>query len=232
MQSFGNIIAKYRKKNHLSQQELSHLIGLEGLSTTNKSISNWEKNIAEPSATMLMTICKILKITDLYGEYYGSNPDYLLSQLNERGKEKALDYISMLHESEKYAIPKAEVIPFQRSIRLYDIPASAGPGNFLEDSPYCEIEVGEEVPINADFGIHISGNSMEPLFIDGQIVWIHKQPQLSNGEIGIFLLDGEVYCKKIRIEEHLMFLQSLNPDYKPILITNHANFTTFGKVVG
>lgn len=57
------------------------------------------------------------------------------------------------------------------------------------------IEVGEEVPDNADFGIRISGDSMEPQFVNGQIVWVHQQNNLETNEIGIFFLDGNAYCK-------------------------------------
>ena len=71
MHSLGEIIAKYRKKNKLSQKELSNMLGNIGHSTSNTSVSNWEKNFSEPTSSMLMAICKVLGITDLYGEYYG-----------------------------------------------------------------------------------------------------------------------------------------------------------------
>ena len=35
--------------------------------------------------------------------------------------------------------------------------------------------MGNEVPETADFGVTISGNSIEPRFIDGQTVWVHEQ---------------------------------------------------------
>ena len=47
MHSLGEIIAKYRKKNKLSQKELSNMLGNIGHSTSNTSVSNWEKNFSE-----------------------------------------------------------------------------------------------------------------------------------------------------------------------------------------
>ncbi len=94
------------------------------------------------------------------------------------------------------------------------------------------LEVGKEVPANADFGIRISGDSMEPQFINGQIVWVHQQETLSTGEIGIFCLDGNAYCKKLKDDAEGLFLISLNIKYEPIKIKETDSFKIFGKVVG
>ena len=160
------------------------------------------------------------------------NPDNPLSELNEEGKEKALEYISLLVDSGKYAQEKATIIPFTRVIKLFDIPASAGTGSFLDSDDFTEIEVGEEVPTDADFGIRISGDSMEPRFINGQIVWVKQQETLLNGEIGIFYLDGNAYCKKIKDDKEGLFLISLNSKYNPIPVADNNSFKVFGKVVG
>jgi len=117
-------------------------------------------------------------------------------------------------------------------IRLFDIPASAGVGNFLDGDNFTEIEVGEEVPETADFGIRISGDSMKPRFVSGQIVWVQKQETLNNGEIGIFFLDGNAYCKKLQDDEKGLYLISLNSTYEPIAINENQTFKIFGKVVG
>ena len=115
---------------------------------------------------------------------------------------------------------------------MFDIPASAGTGNFLDGDNFTEIEVGEEVPDNADFGIRISGDSMEPRFVNGQIVWVQKQDTLNSGEIGIFFLDGNAYCKKLQDDEKGLYLISLNSKYEPISITENQTFKIFGKVIG
>jgi phage repressor protein C with HTH and peptisase S24 domain len=232
MHSLGEIIAKYRKKNKLSQKELSNMLGNIGYHTSNTSVSNWEKNFSEPTSSMLMAVCRVLGITDLYGEYYGVNPDNPLSELNEEGKEKVLEYISLLVDSGKYTPEKVTVIPFTRMIKLFDIPASAGTGSILDGENFTELEVGEEVPADADFGIRISGDSMEPRFINGQIVWIKQQDALLNGEIGIFYLDGNAYCKKLKDDEDGLYLISLNSKYNPIPVTDNNSFKVFGKVVG
>ena len=143
-----------------------------------------------------------------------------------------MEYISLLVDSGKYTPEKATIIPFTRVIKLFDIPASAGTGSFLDSDDFTEIEVGEEFPTDADFGIRISGDSMEPRFINGQIVWVKQQETLLNGEIGIFYLDGNAYCKKIKDDKEGLFLISLNSKYNPIPVTDNNSFKVFGKVVG
>ena len=72
MKKIGEIISTYRKKNHLSQTELSSILLKNGFQIGNKAISNWEKDKTEPSASTLLFLCKYFGITDIYGEYYGS----------------------------------------------------------------------------------------------------------------------------------------------------------------
>ena len=230
MKKLGKIIATYRKQNNLSQTQLSEILIKNGFKASNKAVSSWEKDTTEPSASLLLFLCKLLGITDIYGEYYGNNPSNPLSELNEKGQEKALDYIQLLVDSGKFQ--NATIIPFRRTIRLFDIPASAGVGNFLDGDNFTEVEVGDEVPETANFGIRISGDSMEPRFVNGQIVWVQKQDTLNNGEIGIFFLDGNAYCKKLQDDEKGLYLISLNSTYDPIAINDNQTFKIFGKVVG
>ncbi len=229
MKKVGDIICTYRKKNGLSQAELSNILIAHGYKASNKAVSSWERNTTEPSASLMLFLCKLLKINDIYSECYGSNPVDPFSELNAEGKEKALDYIELLVESGRYK--KATILPFLRKIRLFDMPASAGVGNFLDGDDYTEIEVDETVPATADFAIRISGDSMEPKFTDGQIVYVQKQETLSNGEIGIFFLDGCAYCKKLDETEKALHLLSLNKAYDPIQVKENQTFKVFGKVV-
>lgn len=52
-----------------------------------------------------------------------------------------------------------------------------------------------------------------------------------NGEIGIFFLNGDAYCKKLQDNKEGLFLISLNKKYDPIPVSKEASFKIFGKVV-
>ena len=116
----------------------------------------------------------------------------------------------------------------KRLLRLYDIPVSAGLGNYLDGSNYEMIEVDDLVPDSADYAVRVNGDSMMPRFVDQQIIFIHEQPALDEGEIGIFCLNNDAYLKKLGRG----CLISLNSEYDLIPIREHDDLKVFGKVVG
>ncbi len=93
------------------------------------------------------------------------------------------------------------------------------------------VVVGSEVPESASFGIRLNGDSMTPRYLDGQIVWVYRTSELLNGDIGIFFLDGNAYCKRLHKESNLLELVSINPAYAPIPITEASDFRIYGRVV-
>lgn len=116
----------------------------------------------------------------------------------------------------------------KRHLRLYDMPVSAGFGSYLDSGDYELIQADDSVPGTADYAVRVSGDSMTPRFMDRQIIFIHEQPVLDEGEIGIFLLNSQAYLKKLEKG----FLVSLNSAYAPIPVQACDDFKVFGKVVG
>lgn len=106
------------------------------------------------------------------------------------------------------------------------------PGELLDGTDYDTVEVGDEVSPNADFGVRIAGDSMEPRFVHGQIVWVHRQETLRSGEIGVFLYNGAGYCKRFERAPGRVELVSLNPRYAPIRVAEGDELRVFGRVVG
>ena len=117
-----------------------------------------------------------------------------------------------------------------RSLPLYSLAVSAGTGQFLENAGYDMVEVGSEVSPQADFGVRIAGDSMAPRFVNGQIVWVHRQNTLEHGQIGIFGYDGSAYCKRLELHRQAPRLCSLNPAYAPIPMTESVR--PCGRVIG
>ena len=240
MESIGAIITAYRKKAHMSQFELAALLQEEGIDVTSKTISAWETGRNEISARIFLHLCRILEIPDCLEEYFGHNPNNPLALLNAAGKKKALSYIDLLLYPQSY-VKEPHITPYTaassqkdgiKKLRLYDARVSAGSGDFLDSDYYTTIEVPEEEARGADFAVTVSGDSMEPLFRDRDIVFVHRQETLENGEIGIFSLDNKAYIKKFNNVGFAVFLMSLNPRYLPIPVDpNRASFRIFGKVV-
>ena len=72
---------------------------------------------------------------------------------------------------------------------------------------------------------------MQPRYTNGQIVWVHQQETLEEGQIGIFELNGECFCKQLSYENQQTQLISLNKEYAPRLVQEGDSFRTFGRVV-
>lgn len=85
--------------------------------------------------------------------------------------------------------------------------------------------------IKADFALRIKGDSMLGAGIfPNDIVFIKKQSELENGEIGAILIEDEATLKKFYKEEGTIVLQPENDFYKPIILTN-GNVKILGKLV-
>ena len=240
MKDIARILTEYRKKAGYSQKEVADLLTREGKETKDKSIYTWEKGRSTPNPTQFLLLCKIYGITDIYSTFMEPNPDNPLASLNDAGKEKVLDYIKLLELSKEYIKeefskkPTNNNIvesPVKRQLPLYLLPASAGSGEFLDGDEYELEEVGSEVPNKANFGIRLNGDSMEPRYLNGQIVWVQRTTDLLDGDIGIFYLDGNAYCKRLHKEIDLIELVSINPKYDPIKITEANDFRIYGRVV-
>ena len=117
----------------------------------------------------------------------------------------------------------------KRPVLLYDLPVSAGPGVYLDDSTAEEIQIPDnEKTGSADFALRIRGNSMEPRYHDGDVLLIEDTDSVEVGELGIFILDGNGYFKKFGGD----CLISLNPEYGDILLKEYAEAVCCGRVVG
>jgi hypothetical protein len=115
------------------------------------------------------------------------------------------------------------------SYDYYDHAASAGTGQYLNDVRVERIEL--PVDIDADFVIPIKGDSMEPDYHDGDLVFIQTSVDLNNGVIGVFNYNGDAYIKQLVIDKDQAYLHNLNPAYKDMPITPDTDFRIIGEVV-
>lgn len=181
----------------------------------------------------------ILKKIDTSDIYYESAPFCLEDALKlDELKEK----FSVLDEHGRDAVESIIGIEYKRylnqqpndksnliNLRFYEYTAvSAGAGLYDDNN---EIPTIKQVPNNtitraADFCCYVNGDSMEPMYYNGDLICVKFQPSVEIGEIGIFVLDSEMYIKKLGANE----LISLNPDYPNIKKT--PNIICQGKVLG
>lgn len=225
----GHTLTALRKEAGLSQKELAEALAAYGVRVTNQAVSKWEKGLTQPSAGQFLALCLALGVEDISAAFQvgGSR---LLRGLNDAGVRKVAEFADILRASGLFdtvaGVAGARVLP------LYAMAVSAGTGQFLDESDYESVEVGPEVPRSADFGVRVAGDSMEPRYVSGQTVWIHRQQTLSAGETGVFLYDDNAYLKVLRMDAGGVRLHSLNPAYPDIAIGSFAELRVLGKAVG
>jgi SOS-response transcriptional repressor LexA len=228
--TIGKTLAELRKAKKLMQKDVASKLSAYGIKISSKTIHNWEKELALPNPRQFIALCDIYGVDDILWRFAGIH-NGLYAGLNNDGRDKARDFISILFQNDKFRDEPLQVREVPRIYRLYDIPVSAGTGNFLDDSSYEEIEAPDFVPSSADFALRISGDSMKPLFEDGRVVWVKSTQALDSGDIGIFFYSDNAFCKKLIITDRKVFLRSLNSEYEDIEINEDFGFKPIGKVV-
>ena len=213
--------------------------------------ANYESGLREPSSEVLQIIAKfynvsidflmgvtdnrsriddVLPVTDAEYEYVKQ-----YRELDSHGK-RLVDFVLMSESERIHAINSEE--EEQIIMRVFNQHASAGLGNYLDDYSDVDYEMlhfaADPISTKADFAVRLHGNSMIPKFKDNDIVYVKATPQIDPDQIGIFIYDGEAYCKKLQINRQKgeIFLVSLNSGYKPLLVSYPDQLKTVGLVLG
>ena len=220
----GQKIAALRKERGLSQKELAESLRALGEEITDKAVSKWEKGATLPSARQFLLCCRALGLRDISGEFMNEG---LARSLNAAGRRRLEEYARLLRRSGLF---EAEAPSSGRMIRLYTLAASAGPGQFQDDDDF-ELVYDSHAPGEADFAVRVAGDSMEPRFHDGQIVYIRRQESLAAGEVGLFSWEGSAYIKELRPGAAGPVLHSLNRAYDDIPIPEPQSLRVLGRVL-
>ncbi|MBD5130569.1 MAG: helix-turn-helix domain-containing protein [Ruminococcaceae bacterium] len=119
--------------------------------------------------------------------------------------------------------------PFIKIIHSF-YKVSAGQGFDLSgDDEWEEIEIPDTHEARkADYALTIQGDSMEPIYYNGDIVLVKKQDSVEIGQVGIFVLDGSGFIKKYSGDR----LISLNEKYDDILLEDYSDCHCNGRVIG
>lgn len=93
-----------------------------------------------------------------------------------------------------------------------------------------------EVPghIKADFALRCKGDSMiDARICDGDIVYIHSQPEVENGQIAAVRIGDEATLKKVRIYPDMIILEPANQAFEPLVYRGEElnNIEILGKAV-
>lgn len=235
-------INEIKKQKGLTNAQLADKANLT-LSTLDKITSGYNTN---PKLATVEAICKALgcTISDLLSESpvpeknnkanniqdsFSSNEKQHIKKyrtLDEHGK-KIVDVV-LNEEYERCTYEEEDTTP-KIKISYSFIPASAGTGAFLDEQNIEMREFPDTLESRqADIVIPVDGDSMEPMFYDGDELYVRLQPAVEIGEIGIFEIGDKGYVKKYAADR----LISLNPKYDDIYPDEYHETRCVGKVIG
>lgn len=172
------------------------------------------------------------KLSQKTGISTGNISDWFNPDKNAQPSAEALIKIAdTLHCSVDYLLGRTsikEMVSDKSNIRPIPIlkqKAAAGLGiqtndysNLIEEVRFFEKGV---VPKETDFGIIIEGDSMEPNYKNGQVIFVKKLDDCDHNDYGIFCITEDeitrvVFKRKILLKDGAYCLRSINPDYKDI----------------
>lgn len=224
-------LRELRNRHGYLQTEVMSLMREMGCQCSKSALSRWETGLSDPSIEQFVTLCEIYHVTDVSGTFHYGHMPKVERALNAEGRSKVNEYRDLLIDSGKYA-PTENIIPMRKRFTpFYENEASAGYGTFLDSAEYEMVEVGDDVPVSANFGVRIRGDSMEPTCHDGDAIWVHQQPVLEDGDLGLFVYNGQSYMKQFSKNAMGVRLISLNPAYKPMVFAQGDELQIMGKVV-
>lgn len=157
------------------------------------------------------------RLLDLYGkEAVDGVLDVEYRRCDEEQKARTAEAIRA--ERERTSREAAEEIEPEIEVIYYIIPgfmspASAGTGQIADDEYPEEFELTKRPPRGTSFIVRVSGNSMEPTYYNGDLVFVCSTNDIQIGQIGVFYMDGQQWIKERGDGE----LISHNPDpqYSP-----------------
>lgn len=237
-----------RLRNNMTQSELGRAIGASTV-----TIQNWESGTVLPSASFLLSLSNLFRVSADYllgSTNHGSESTSIMTSGEHRllsnyrtldtFGQKTVDTVCTLEKSrvmaarEKTVVdPNLQTQTAVRRIPKFFTPAAAGYSAPVDGDDYEMIDVSDHVPIDADFAVRIQGTSMEPYIKDGDIVYVDKDSEPTIGEVGIFSVDGAMYCKQYYIDEgRNLTLLSSNPLQKKASVYVSADSGSVVKCYG
>ncbi|HFU3800365.1 TPA: XRE family transcriptional regulator [Streptococcus suis] len=206
-----------------SQSELA-----DKLHINRSSYFNWENEKTKPNQSNLKQLVILLDVPETYFESeYKIVNTYL--QLSLQNQEKVEKYAEQLLQEQG---THNKIIPLFAVEVLSEIQLSAGPGEGLYDEFETETVYSEDEYTGFDIATWISGNSMEPVYKDGEVALIRSTGFDYDGAVYALNWNGSLYIKKLYREEDGFRMVSINPDVAERFIPFEDEIRIVGKVVG
>ncbi|HGF7523375.1 TPA: S24 family peptidase [Enterococcus faecium] len=198
-----------------------------GIKMSKSHLSQYVNGKSSPDQHKLYLLAKTLNVSEAWLLGYDvpkedkengvPSIESIYNQLDRPRKTKVYNFAEyQLREQNKR--PKTTI-----EIRGY---VSAGTGEWLDDEIVDEVSYEGVIPEH-DFAVKVNGDSMLPLFEDGQVIFIKSTSDARDGQIIVCQVNNEAFVKKLSGNK----LVSLNKKYEDISICDTDDFKIYGVVV-
>ena len=227
-------IRHFREQQKIEQKELAKTLGI-----TPNTVSNWENGRARPDINLMPGLCSALHV-NLYQLYGMAEP---AAEKITRREHSLLSSFRELTDSHKHAVEvlastlvnaqAAESCPGIRRLPLFERALAAGfgdPTEFEENSTPLYL-YQDQISPRADCVFPVSGNSMEPVYHNKDLVLVERIPEaasLTYGETGAFIIGNETYLKQYEKDG----LHSFNKEYPVMHFEDSDSVYLIGRVLG
>ena len=240
---FADVLKYLRKRAGWRQEDLAAKIG-----QSRGSISMYESGKREPDFDTLEAIADTFNVSMsvLLGKEECENirpPVEYLTELQK--KYNALDDhgrrvvdLVLAAEYDRCAENDNNQESFDLgTIRHYLYSPAAGPDGMISGVDFEDIPRTDEMPVNADYCLTVSGDSMEPYIHDGQMIFISNREPVRDLEVGVWYFQGGTYVKQYSPSyDGSVYLLSANQEREAanVYIPREAvpGLVCFGKVLG
>lgn len=234
-----------REKKNITKKQVADAIGV-----TERAYITYEYGQRDVSTETLQRLADFYGVTTDYllGRPEATPPIDPISQIDIDDNEKAAlskwvaldakkrrmvldvmaDIVHSYESTQRQSI--VHTFPIQIQISMHKV--SAGTGYDLEDGDaWKTIDIADtETARNADFGLEVEGDSMEPKYHNGDIILISETPAVDIGDDCVYTVNGAGYVKQYGGDR----LISLNKDYDDIYFHDYDydSIHCVGKVIG
>lgn len=191
-----------RNKLGVTQERLAEEVNYNSPSTVQK----WESGAAEPRFGTLRLIASFFGV---------STDDLAYIDLRRRDEESPT------------SIPNIEKVPNMKYVPIIGTIACGDPITAEQN-----IESYAAVPdnIKCDFVLRCKGDSMTGARIyDGDLVYIHAQPEVENGQIAAVQIDGDVTLKRVYAFSDHLILRAENPVFPDLIYDDRNEIRILGR---
>ena len=236
MQIIAENITHFRKQRGITQKELAKEVGI-----TASTMTDYMKLRSAPSFGVIQ------KLADYFGvrksdidttfkeestDSLPDTPDFLTQQITDNVVQLSVENKKIVLRTsedllkEQKIEEETKINEVSEVISLYQVEvvsetAAACGFNYgfgYDDTDRETIEVDERPPRH-DIATKVSGDSMQPDYLDGDILYlVDKGLTTYNGDLAVIAYGDRSYFKKIYTENGRLRLVSLNDKYEDIIL--------------